>query len=426
MRAALWLVGLFSVASAVALFAGNNHFTVSIFWYPQRIDISLNLFLLLLVIAFLAVHFALRALATLFSLPHEAKLWRMQQKERAMQSMLLDAMWHLESGRFVRARKSAESLADLEEAGGFGNLSTAVSRRMKVMSHLLAARSAHALQDRAVRDSHFKNALESAGDVSGEVELREALQLRASKWAMDDRDAQTALLWLDQLPQGASRRTLALRLRFRAARLAGQTKIALDTVRQLTKHRAFSESAGASISQGLAVEMIKATHDVAQLKKSWGSLDKSLQSMPDVAMQGAERMLALQGEPVVARNWMLAIWEGMVQHKMSLTAAQKVRLVRLLVHSFRVDSASPDSQWLQRVEGAQMSDPGDALLQYLAGVVCMRLGLWGKAQQMLKHSLNLIQDPEIKRDTWRTLAELAEQRNDSAAAAEALREAARR
>ena len=39
---------------------------------------------------------------------------------------------------------------------------------------------------------------------------------------------------------------------------------------------------------------------------------------------------------------------------------------------------------LGRIEAAQMANPRDAVLQYLAGVVCMRLSLWGKAQQMLK------------------------------------------
>src|SRR6218665_2922076 len=48
MRAALWLLSLFAVAVAVALFAGNNQGTVTLYWPPSRIDPSLNLVLLLL------------------------------------------------------------------------------------------------------------------------------------------------------------------------------------------------------------------------------------------------------------------------------------------------------------------------------------------------------------------------------------------
>ena len=53
----------------------------------------------------------------------------------------------------------------------------------------------------------------------------------------------------------------------------------------------------------------------------------------------------------------------------------------------------------------------------------MRLSLWGKAQQLLKQSLSLLQDVGLKRDAWRALAEMAEQRQDMAGATEAYREA---
>ena len=48
MKAALWLLALFGVAVAIALFAGNNQGTVTVFWPPYRVDLSLNLVLLLL------------------------------------------------------------------------------------------------------------------------------------------------------------------------------------------------------------------------------------------------------------------------------------------------------------------------------------------------------------------------------------------
>ena len=49
MRAALWLLALFGVAVAAALFAGNNQGTVTLYWPPYRVDLSLNLVVLLLV-----------------------------------------------------------------------------------------------------------------------------------------------------------------------------------------------------------------------------------------------------------------------------------------------------------------------------------------------------------------------------------------
>src|SRR3954471_20842786 len=109
MRAALWLLVLFAIAVAVALFAGNNQGTITVFWPPYRVDLSLNLVLLLLLATFLFLHAALRALSALFDLPRQALRWRNQQKERSMHALLLDALSHLIAGRFIRARKSAEA-----------------------------------------------------------------------------------------------------------------------------------------------------------------------------------------------------------------------------------------------------------------------------------------------------------------------------
>lgn len=81
MRAAIWLLALFAVAAAVALFAGNNQGTITVFWPPWRVDLSLNLVLVILLVAFVLLHTALRALAALFSLPKQARQWRLQQKE---------------------------------------------------------------------------------------------------------------------------------------------------------------------------------------------------------------------------------------------------------------------------------------------------------------------------------------------------------
>ena len=48
MRAAFWLLALFAIAAATALFAGNSQAVVTVFWPPHRIDVSFNLAIFLL------------------------------------------------------------------------------------------------------------------------------------------------------------------------------------------------------------------------------------------------------------------------------------------------------------------------------------------------------------------------------------------
>jgi HemY protein len=424
MRAALWLMALFGMAVAAALFAGNNQGTVTVYWPPYRVDMSLNLVLLILALGFVTLHLALRALSGLLSIPVQAKRWRLLQKERAIHTALLESLSNLVAGRFVRARKSAEMVVTLEESVRNGGEILHHAARLRTMSHLLAAESAHALQDRGRRDQHFQQALAQT-DSRDAHDARDGVQMRAARWAVDDRSPSLALQWLDQLPLGTARRTLALRLRFKAARLAGQSLMALEAARLLTKHRAFSEVAGAGIARGLALELVRAARDPLQLQRAWDSLEPSEQQMPEVALEAAERCLALGGDVSLSRVWVHTLWQAMSQRLDALTMAQRVRLVRVLERGFVVAAGAPDAAWLARIESLQLTNPGDPLLQYLAGVMCARLELWGKAQQLIRQSLSMLKDSELKRDAWRALAQLAEQRQDSKAVAEAYREAAK-
>lgn len=425
MRNVLWFLALFAVAAALALFAGNNQGTVTLFWPPYRIDLSLNLVVLALLAVFLLLYASLRGVALLLGLPGEARRWRLRHQERLLQQGLLDALSHLTAGRYIRARKAAEHVLAQTAALTRSEQALPYGTRLAAMAHLLAAECAQALQDRSARDDHARAALDlTHSRRRDELEIREGVQLRMARWAFDDRDVQVALQRLDELPQGVARRTLALRLRLRVTRLAGQSHAALETARLLGKHRAFSESVSRSIVRGLATEWLRTSHDPAQLLKAWAQLDTTEQRLPEVALQAGERMLDLGGDFALVQQWLLPVWEQLVRPASSLPQELRLRLVLVLERGFRQTPGQPDAAWLARIEAAQMGNPREALLQYLAGVACMHLDLWGKAQQLLRQSLTQLGDDTLRRRAWAALARLAEQREDGAAALQAWRQAA--
>lgn len=423
MRAALWFLALFGIAAAIALFAGNNQSTVTLFWPPWRVDLSLNLVLLLLLGAFVLLHTASRGLAALFDLPRQAKRWRTQQKERAMHAALLDALSHLLAGRFIRARKLAQAALDQAAALDKNAPGALQTDQLRALAHLVAAESAQSLQDPAGRDLHLEQAMDISANRTA-PETREASILSAARWALVQRDAGAALEWLDKLPQGASRRTLALRTRLKAARLARRTPLALETARLLAKHRAFSPSAAQSIVRGLAIDLLSSAYDTAQLREAWDKLESSERLLPDVAFQGAQRLLALGGDASLARQWLLPVWDRMTDQPDAFTDSQRIKLVRVLEAGFDASDAGLDAQWLGRIESALQGNPRDPLLQYLAGKACQQQQLWGKAQQLLTQSAGRLEDSGLQRSAWKSLALLAEQRGDSTAANEAYRRAA--
>ena len=422
MRAALWLLALFAIAAAVALFAGNNQGTITVFWPPWRVDLSLNLVLVILLGAFVLLHLALRGLAALFSLPTQARQWRLQQKERALHSALLDSMVQLLSGRFSRARKAAQAALVQEKTLAALDASLPQAQQVRVLSHLLAAESAQALQDRPARDAHLQQALNESADrlMLASPETREGVQLRAARWALEDRDPAGALARLQELPQGVQRRTLALRIRLKAARQDRRTLEALETARLLAKHRAFSDAAAQSIVRGLATELLSGAHDPAQLLRAWTELDMAEREMPEVAIHAAQRMVALRGDLALAREWLLPAWERMVSQPRGLGDMLRVKMARAL----EAGLDSVDAEWLARIEAAQKNNPRDPNLQYLAGMACMKRQLWGKAQQLLTQAGLGLQDTDLYRRAWLALAELAEARGDAEHAAEAWKRAA--
>ena len=427
MRSAFWLLALFAVAVASALFAGNNQAVVSIFWPPHRLDVSFNLAIFLLAGLFTLLYLALRALSAVATLPTEARAWRAQQKERAMNGALMDALAHQLAGRYIRATKSAQNAITQEkslsrlalETGQVPGYSAARASQLQSLAHLLVAESAQALQNKTLRESHLQLALESSAPRHAQ-EVREGVQLRAARWALDDRDARAALSALAQLPQGASRRTLALRMKLRATRQLKQTQNALETARLLAKHRAFSPDGAQSIVRGLALELLNEAHDPAQLEKAWAALDDAERAMPELVVHAASRLTALHGDVELVRRWLLSVWDKAVQPQSDMGEALRIKLITVLV----AGRDSLDAAWLARIEAAQMGRPRDPNFQYLAGMACMSRQLWGKSRQLLNQAALSLQDTGLHRKAWQALAVLAEQREDAEAAAHAYRQVA--
>ncbi len=426
MRIALWLISLFAVAVAGALWAGSNTGTVTVFWPPYRVDVSLNLVLLVLVLVLVVAHFAQRALSAMLALPPQAKRWRLLQKERAAYGALLDASANFMAGRFLRARKAAELVIERENALALAGSSLVHAPSLKALAHVMVAEAAHALQDKNTRQTHLQSALQEAEQATSSVRqtLKEGSLLRAARWSLDDRDAQASLQWLDQLPQGVARRTAAMRLRLKASRLADQPAQALETALLLAKHRAFSPAAAQSIVRGLVSDLLAHTHETDQLQSVWQSLGAEQRQMPELAGQAAQRWLNLKGDASVARSWLLPIWDRFLKSPSSLSASQKMQLVRVLDQSLGQGEAPAEREWLARIESAQLAQPQDAALLYLAGMACMKRQLWGKAQALLSQATKQLDDAGLRRQAWSALAMLAEQRDDAAAATLAWKRAA--
>ena len=330
------------------------------------------------------------------------------------------------AGRFLRARKSAQSALEKETLLRDSGLLLDHAVSLRTVAHIMVAESAHALQDRELRQTHWQEAIQSAkeGQSSERQALTEGAQLRAARWLLDDRDASGSLGLLKALPSATARRMVAMRLQLKAARLAGQPAKALDTALLLAKHRAFTPATANSLVRSLILEWLMHTHDADAVQRLWLSLTPAQRNMPDLAAEAALRLVALGGSSAVARPWLQPLWASLQSQQSNWTSDQLTRMVQAMEASAADVRAADARQWLARVETAQQAQPQDARWQYLAGMVCLRHQLWGKAQSLLAQAVKGLQAPALKRQAWCALAELAEQRQEPEAAAQAWKQAA--
>ena len=421
MRLALWLLALFAFAAALALGLTQQVGTVTVFVTPYRIDLSLNLVLLGLTAFFVLLYAALRGMAGFWVLPQQARRWRLQQRERSAQAHLLNAQIGWVTGRYLRSRKAAlqglthvDGLLSVEDDAGSHKNSLAL---MRSVLHMLAAESAHVLRDEKSRDEHLQQLFQPHPDLSATLrsEVQDAARLSAARWALHDRDEPSAHQYLSQLPLGTARRTLALRLRLKADRMGQMHLPALETARLLAKHGAFSSGAATSLMRGLALAGIDDCRDAHQLQATWRIFQATEKAIPEVAAHAAKRLLGFQGEPAMALQWLMPVWEAISQPaNEGPDSLVRHRFTEVL--ALALQKLTPDSEWLARVEQSRLANPRSVELQYLSGMLCLRHSLWGKASQLLEQAAPRLQSVELKRSAWRALAELAEQKGDQAQA----------
>ncbi len=413
MRAIIWFILLFVVAVVVAATFGANDGLVSLYWNGWRMDLSMNLFVLLLFGSCLALVLVFQAAVGLVGLPRRAHEWRVARRDRKAQASLRDALAQYFGGRYSRAQKSAQRALLIQAE----TPDLVQDNEFTVLGHLLAAGSAHRLQDRQRRDEQLARALELSRNSLAARSAEEGARLLAAEWALDDRDANRALEWLAAMPPGVARRTHALRLKLQASRLAKQPHEALKTARLLAKHQAFSKVAAQGLLRSLAFESLDGARDADQVRDVWFALETPDRRDPLVAARAAA-CLAAQDASAEARTWLRPFWDRLD----ALTEDERAALARGLVAC--IEGIGPD--WLPRLEAASQAYPREAAVAYAVGCALAERELWGKARLLLEQACDAADlDLSSRRHAWLKLAQLAEGQSDAGRAAACYQAAAR-
>lgn len=107
MRGLFWALVLSGLAVAVALGARTNDGYVLLVVPPWRAEISLNLFIIVLLAILFVLYVGMRALAITFGLPKRVREYQAQRQRESAGLVFQDAVRLLFEGRFGQALKKA-------------------------------------------------------------------------------------------------------------------------------------------------------------------------------------------------------------------------------------------------------------------------------------------------------------------------------
>jgi len=352
MKFLVWLLGLFSLAVALKLAAHNPGYVLLVY-PPYRIEVSLTLFLLMMLALLVLGYFTVRLALSAIRLPAYVRQFRIERAHRKGRSAMMEALDAFFEGRFAVAEKAAVRAMELGENSG--------------LNSVIAARAAHELREFERRDAYLATADNKSAGVS-------TMRLMAqAKFNLDQHQPQAALQSLKELREsGVKGHIGALHLELRAQQQARNWDAILDVVDQLEKRSAMDGAVVAQIRQQAWLEKIRAhTLDAPALLAIWKSTPGEFKRRPKV-VAAAARAFIHQGDCRSAKQIITD----------TLNAAWDSDLVMLYGECLTGEAGSHIEQaerWLKQ-------HPDDAGLLLVLGKLCLHQGLWSKAQNYLDAS----------------------------------------
>jgi HemY protein len=366
-----------AAAIGIAVTARFNPGNVVLFYPPHRIDMSLNLFVVLAALLFLVLYGLVRAIVGTLKMPERVAAYRQRKRERDGNKGLRDALKALFEGRFGHAEKAAMRAAELPGNAG--------------LAALIGARAAHRMREPARRDAWLAGVMHDNA-------LKTARLMTVTELLVDEHQPEAALEAVAELNASGQRHIHALQWSMKANQQARNWPEVLRLVRTLDKRKALHPALSSRLRE-MSYEALlsEGAHDAESIRRVWATVPAGDRAKPYIAARAAAAFNArgLHDEArTIAEEALKAGWDDRV------------------LRAYR-DSAAPagSATLLAQIENCEVwlrERPNDAELALTLGALCLRQKLWGKAQRFLEQALSDATDPVLARDAHLKLAQMHE------------------
>lgn len=355
MKTLVWLLLLFAAAVGVTLIAQQGGYVVLVY-APYRVELSLTLFMLGLLVVFVVLYLATRFISSAIKLPRQVRTFRAERAKNKGREAMLEALTAFFEGRFAVAEKEAVKAMEYGERSG--------------LNSIIAARSANELREFDRRDTYLAQAQDKTVGA-------ETLRLMAiAEFQLDQKQPQSALSTLRSLSETGMRKHIgALNLELKAQQQARNWDAVLEVASQLEKRNAIHVTMAAQMRQQAWLEKIRGSgHDAELMHSVWQNLPAEFKHRSKIAAEAARIFMEL-GEGVLARN---LLTESLNANWSSEVAALYGDHLEGSVIT-QIDQAE---RWLK----VHYDDAG---LLLALGKLCLHQELWGKAQNYLDASISI-------------------------------------
>jgi len=370
MKYLLWILLLFAAAAALTT-ASHNPGYVLLVYPPYRVELSLTLFVVLILLGFVFGYGLVRLTVAALQLPAYVRKFRLERGKTKARELLDDALNAFFAGHYAAAEKASARAMELGDDSA--------------LHPIIAARSAHELREYEKRDTY----LSAAEDKTAKDTI---LRLMASaKFMLDQRDPQGALHALQQLrDSGIRNHPGALALELKAQQQAGHWDDVLDVLEQLQKRLAIDDTTATQLRQQAWLEKIRQQEGLTGLSDLLRNIPADIKRRSKVAAAAARSLIQLGGCQLAQQlltDSLDAQWDS-----------ELVALYGDCPSSDVVAQIKQAEKWL-----VQYQD--DAGLLLALGKLCLQQKLWGKAKSYLDASISV----SPNHAAYTALGQLAEQ-----------------
>lgn len=376
MKALALVIVVLSVAVFATLYAIEDPGYVLIARKPYSIELPLTLFVPLLLLAFVVLHWVWRVVRLTWLIPQDVASWRVRRSNKKARAALIRGLIHLAEANWAKAQ--GELIAGLQ----YGT--------SPLINYLGAACAAQAMGDTEKRDEYIAAAQKAAPEQTLAIAMTQA---HLYSWTAQH---EQALATLSELRARVPKHAHVLQLLMNTYVALDDWASLVELMPELRRHEVLSAGELDALELQAHRELlilVRPAGGLELLRRAWNSMPRALRQHPSTVAIYARHLI---------RQKQVNEAEALLRD--AIRRAWNDELVELYGRALSDD---PSAQ-LETAENWLKGRPENPSLLLTVGRLAIRNQLWGKARSYLETCVRRRPTLEIYRELGALMEQLGE------------------